>query len=255
MRGKKQNVRLWAVAFWLIVWQLAAMALHAAYPHGALLLPSPVSSLARLISLAGTAVFWCAIGTSSMHILGGFLLSCALAVVLAALSARFSRVKELLAPLVAVVKTVPVASFIVICLIWMSTRQLAVFISFLMVFPVIYSNTLQGIKSADGALLEMARVYRVPFSRRLGYIYAPQVKPFLLSGCSVALGMSWKSGVAAEVIGVVGGSIGERLYEAKVYFQMTDLLAWTVVIVVCSVGFEKLVLWLLRRGFAAWEGR
>ena len=89
MRGKKQNVRLWAVAFWLIVWQLAAMALHAAYPHGALLLPSPVSSLARLISLAGTAVFWCAIGTSSMHILGGFLLSCALAVVLAALSTRF----------------------------------------------------------------------------------------------------------------------------------------------------------------------
>ena len=110
MRGKKQNVRLWAVAFWLIVWQLAALALHAAYPHGALLLPSPVSSLARLISLAGTAVFWCAIGTSSMHILGGFLLSCALAVVLAALSARFSRVKELLAPLVAAVKTVPVAS-------------------------------------------------------------------------------------------------------------------------------------------------
>lgn len=147
------------------------------------------------------------------------------------------------------------ASFIIICLIWMSTRQLAVFISFLMVFPVIYSNTLQGIKSADGALLEMARVYRVPFSRRLGYIYAPQVKPFLLSGCSVALGMSWKSGVAAEVIGVVGGSIGERLYEAKVYFQMTDLLAWTVVIVVCSVGFEKLVLWLLRRCFAAWEER
>ena len=106
MRGKKQNVHLWAVAFWLIVWQLAALALHAAYPHGALLLPSPVSSLARLLSLAGTAVFWCAIGTSSMHILGGFLLSCALAVVLAALSARFSRVKELLAPLVAAVKTV-----------------------------------------------------------------------------------------------------------------------------------------------------
>ena len=178
-----------------------------------------------------------------------------LAFVLALAAGRWPVVEVLLRPYVLAIKAVPVASFIIICLIWMSTRQLAVFISFLMVFPVIYSNTLQGIKSADGALLEMARVYRVPFSRRLGYIYAPQVKPFLLSGCSVALGMSWKSGVAAEVIGVVGGSIGERLYEAKVYFQMTDLLAWTVVIVVCSVGFEKLVLWLLRRGFAAWEGR
>ena len=177
------------------------------------------------------------------------------AVLLAVAAGRLRVLELLLWPYVTAIKSVPVASFIIICLIWMSTRQLAVFISFLMVFPVIYSNTLQGIKSADGALLEMARVYRVPFSRRLGYIYAPQVKPFLLSGCSVALGMSWKSGVAAEVIGVVGGSIGERLYEAKVYFQMTDLLAWTVVIVVCSVGFEKLVLWLLRRGFAAWEGR
>ena len=178
-----------------------------------------------------------------------------LAVLLAVAAGRLRVLELLLWPYVTAIKSVPVASFIIICLIWMSTRQLAVFISFLMVFPVIYSNTLQGIKSADGALLEMARVYRVPFSRRLGYIYAPQVKPFLLSGCSVALGMSWKSGVAAEVIGVVGGSIGERLYEAKVYFQMTDLLAWTVVIVVCSVGFEKLVLWLLRRCFAAWEGR
>ena len=174
---------------------------------------------------------------------------------LAVAAGRLRVLEILLWPYVTVIKSVPVASFIIICLIWLNTSQLAVFISFLMVFPAIYSNTLQGIRSADPALREMARLYRVPFSRRLGYIYVPQVKPFLLSGCSVALGMSWKSGVAAEVIGVVGGSIGERLYESKVYFQTADLLAWTVVIVVCSVGFEKLVLWLLRRCFAAWEGR
>ena len=198
---------------------------------------------------AGTsAAFWPAYGLNALTVGLGEAVACLVLGVLLAVAAGRLRVLELLLwPYVTAIKSVPVASFIIICLIWMSTRQLAVFISFLMVFPVIYSNTLQGIKSADGALLEMARVYRVPFSRRLGYIYAPQVKPFLLSGCSVALGMSWKSGVAAEVIGVVGGSIGERLYEAKVYFQMTDLLAWTVVIVVCSVGFEKLVLWLLVR--------
>lgn len=247
MRGKKQNVRLWAVAFWLIVWQLAAMALHAAYPHGALLLPSPVSSLARLISLAGTAVFWCAIGTSSMHILGGFLLSCALAVVLAALSARFSRVKELLAPLVAAVKTVPVASFIILALIWMRTSALPLFISFLMVFPILYTNVLAGIRSADRELLEMARVFRVPWLRQARCILLPAAEPFLLAGSAAALGMSWKAGVAAEVIGVVGGSIGEKLYEAKIYLQTGDLLAWTAVIVALSALFERAVLALLRR--------
>ena len=92
MRGKKQNVRLWAVVFWLVVWQVAAMALRAAYPHGALLLPSPLAALARLMALAGTAAFWRAVGISSLHILGGFMLSCLLAVILAALSARDLRV-------------------------------------------------------------------------------------------------------------------------------------------------------------------
>ena len=60
--------------------------------------------------------------------------------------------------------------------------------------------------------------------------------------------MSWKAGVAAEVIGVVGGSIGEKLYEAKIYLQTGDLLAWTVVIVALSALFERAVLALLRRG-------
>ena len=233
-----------AVALALLVWQGAAMVVGLD-----LLLPSPWQVACRLWSVWREPGFFATVAFSLLRISGGFALGLVLGV------GRLRVLELLLWPYVTAIKSVPVASFIIICLIWMSTRQLAVFISFLMVFPVIYSNTLQGIKSADGALLEMARVYRVPFSRRLGYIYAPQVKPFLLSGCSVALGMSWKSGVAAEVIGVVGGSIGEWLYEAKVYFQMTDLLAWTVVIVVCSVGFEKLVLWLLRRCFAAWEGR
>ena len=242
MRGKKQNVRLWAVVFWLVVWQVAAVALHAAYPHGALLLPSPVSSLARLISLAGTAVFWCAIGTSSMHILGGFLLSCALAVVLAALSARFSRVKELLAPLVAAVKTVPVASFIILALIWLSSRTLPLFIAALMVFPPVYLNVLEGIRRTDASLLEMARVFRVPFSRTLRGVYLPQVLPYFRSAVSAALGLCWKAGAAAEVIGLPAGTIGERLYTAKVYFETGDLFAWTAVIVAVSALFERLFL-------------
>lgn len=245
MRGKKQNVRLWAVAFWLIVWQLAAMALHAEYPHGALLLPSPVSSLARLWTLAGTAVFWRAIGTSSMHILGGFLLSCALAVVLAALSARFSRVKELLAPLVAAVKTVPVASFIILALIWLSSRTLPLFIAALMVFPPVYLNVLEGIRRTDASLLEMARVFRVPFSRTLRGVYLPQVLPYFRSAVSAALGLCWKAGTAAEVIALSSGSIGEKLYNAKIYFQTADLFAWTAAIVLISAAFEKLFLLLV----------
>ena len=218
------------------------MSLRALYPHGALLLASPLSALERLFALAGTAAFWRAVLSSAAHILGGFLLSCALAVMLAALSARFSCVEELLAPLVAVIKAVPVASFIILALVWLDSRSLAFFISALMVFPPVYLNVLEGVRRADASLLEMARVFRVPFSRTLRGIYLPQVLPYFRSAVSVALGLCWKAGTAAEVIGLSGGTIGERLYTAKVYFQTPDLFAWTAVIVLLSVGFEKLFL-------------
>ena len=242
MKQNRQTLRPWAVAFWLLVWQGAAMALRAAYPHGALLLASPLSALKRLFVLAGTAAFWQAVLASASRILGGFLFSCALAVVLSAFAARYRRAEELLAPPIAVIKAVPVASFIILALVWLPGRGLAFFISALMVFPPVYLNVLAGIRRADASLLEMARVFRVPFSRTLRGIYLPQVLPYFRAAVSTALGLCWKAGTAAEVIGLSGGTIGERLYTAKVYFETPDLFAWTAVIVLLSVGFEKLFL-------------
>ena len=247
MGEKTSKIRLWAVIFWLAVWQLAAMGLARAYPHGSLLLASPAAVLYRLGQLAVTAAFWQTVGWSAARIFGGFLLSTLLAVLLAALAAWKNGVGELLAPLVAVIKAVPVASFIILALVWLNSRSLSLFISALMVFPPVYLNVLEGIRRTDGQLLEMARVFRVPWLRQARCILLPAAEPFLLAGSAAALGMSWKAGVAAEVIGVVGGSIGEKLYEAKIYLQTGDLLAWTAVIVALSALFERAVLALLRR--------
>ena len=93
MKKSKRPVRLWAVFFWILCWQGVAMAMAAAYPAGHLLLASPLASLRRLGALALTGDFWAAVGTSAVHIFGGFAVSCVLAVVLAALSARFAPVR------------------------------------------------------------------------------------------------------------------------------------------------------------------
>ncbi len=241
--------RLLAAALAVAVWQAASMAVGSS-----LLLASPVQVAARLFALVSTMAFWQTVFFSLLRIAGGFLLALALAAVLALAAGRLRIVEILLQPYVLAIKSVPVASFIILALIWLKTSLLSLFISFLMVFPVLYTNILAGIKSADGQLLEMAQVFRVPWKRRLRMIYLPAIRPFLLAGSTAALGMSWKAGVAAEVIGVVSGSIGERLYDAKIYLQTADLLAWTVVIVALSAGFEWLMLRLLRRVFRGLGG-
>ena len=236
-KKKKRTIRLWAVAVWLLVWQAVST-----WIGQEILLVSPVVVFRRLTELVRETEFWQSIGFSLVRILGGFLIAMAAGIMAAGLSARFRRIRELLAPAVLTIKAVPVASFVILVLIWVPSRNLSIVISFLMVFPILYTNVLDGILSTDSKLLEMVQVFEVPKAVQIRYVYVSQVLPFFRSGCSVALGLCWKAGVAAEVIGIPDGSIGENLYNAKVYLNTPDLFAWTVVIVLISLVFEKLFL-------------
>lgn len=229
-----------AVAFWLLVWHLIS-----AVVDSEIILVSPVGVVRTLFTVIQDPAFLSTVSYSSVRILGGFFAAMILGVLLAWVSSRVWIAETLLRPITAVIKATPVASFIILVLLWFSSRNLSVIISMLMVFPVIYTNTLEGIKSTDQKLLEMAKVFHMPVSKRILYIYLPAVMPFFASACSVSLGLCWKSGIAAEVIGIPDGSIGELLYNAKIYLQTSELLAWTVVIVTVSVLFEKLFMALL----------
>lgn len=241
--------KLFAALLALCVWQLAA-----ALIHNRLLLVGPVQVARRVIELLGEKTTWEALGFTFGRISLGFFLAFLAALVLAALSARFLWAETLLRPYILAIQTVPVASFIVIALLWLSSRRISAFVAFLMVLPVLYANALQGIREADPQLLEMARVFRLSGLRRVRCIILPSLAPYLKSACHVALGLCWKAGVAAEVIGMCAGSVGGMLYDAKVYLELDALFAWTLTIVLASRGFEWCVLRLLGRILDRIEG-
>lgn len=230
-----------AVAFWLLVWHAVSLCVGSE-----LVLVSPVKVVQTLFTVIFDPDFLKTVWYSAARILGGFFTALTLGTVLGWVASRFWVVETLLRPITAVIKATPVASFIILVLLWFSGKNLSVIISMLMVFPVIYMNVLEGIRSADKKLLEMAQVFRLSVGKKLLYIYLPAVAPFFVSACSVSLGLCWKSGIAAEVIGTPGGSIGAVFYQAKIFLQTSELLAWTVVVVAVSVAFEKLFMFLLR---------
>lgn len=235
------------ILFWLFVWQLLALLVG-----NEILLVSPWAALCRFLDLVGDLEFWQTVFSSMGRIAIGFLLGTATGLILAALSSRFSLLEEVLKPVITLCKTVPVASFVVLLLIWWGSENLAVSICFLIVLPNIYISTLEGIRSTDKKLLEMATVFQMPFKNRFFYIYRPALKPFLGSSLKLSLGMCWKSGVAAEVIGTPEFSIGERLYFSKIHLDTAGVFAWTAVIILLSICFERFVLWLVEK-FFAWE--
>ena len=245
---KRVFARAAAVLLALCAWQIVSLCVDSS-----IVLVGPVEVIKRMGSIWREADFWSSVGTSFAHIAGGFLLALILGVLLAALAGRFELVEIALRPFLITIKTVPVASFVVICLMWLSAERLSVFISFLIVLPVIYGNLLEGIKNTDRAMLELGRVYRMPLFKRIIYIRIPELKPFITSACETALGMAWKAGVAAEIIGTPEHSLGRQLYLAKIYLDTDDLFCWTLVIVIVSVAFEKLFMLLLRGAYRRLE--
>jgi NitT/TauT family transport system permease protein len=231
-----------ALLFALTLWQAAAMALGQP-----LLLPSPIDVIGRLLTIWEEPGFFVSVVNSFLRIVLGFLLGLCAGVLLALPASRLKWLETLLWPYVQFIKSTPVASFVILALIWLSSARLSTFISMLMVFPVVYLNALKGFGSVPPQMAEMAALYAVPFSRRLKYLYVPALRPSLLSASSIALGLCFKAGIAAELIGVPQNTIGERLYEAKIYLNTVDVFAWTAVIIVISALFEKAFLRVLQR--------
>lgn len=232
-----------ALSFWVAVWWLVAWRVKQE-----LLVPSPVLVAKTLWQLGGTREFWQACGASLLRIAAGFLGGITVGALLALLTARFTVAEQLLSPLLKTVRATPVASFIILALVWLATDTLPAFISFLMVVPIVWANVDKGLRQTDRRLLEMARLFRLGKGRTLLHVWIPSVMPYFLTACTTALGLAWKSGIAAEVICRPDNSIGRLLQTAKLHLETAEVFAYTIAVIALSLVLERL-LWALAKRF------
>lgn len=213
---------------------------------------SPFAVWKKLTQLVVMKDFWLIVGSSFVRIMTGFLLGLVCGIILAILSARWKIVYKILQLPMSIIKATPVASFVILALVWISGKRLSTFISFIMVLPMVWSAVYTGINCADIKLLQAAKTFRLSKLQTVEAVYLPAVMPYLLSISQVALGFAWKSGIAGEVIAIPKNSIGSQLHNAKVYLETDELFAWTAVIVVLSVIIEKLFSYLMRKATGKW---
>ena len=235
-------------AFWLAVWVLVAALV--AQP---LILPGPGAvalALLRLICDAGT---WAILAGSGARILGGLALAAVCGGLLAGISVRSRAFARLVAPALSFVKATPVACVVVLLLIWLGSARVSIAAVFLMALPGVYFSLVEGLSQVDKPLEQMFRLHGVRGWRLFCAHTWREVLPFVLSCARAVIGMSWKAGVAAELIGMAVGTVGERIYQAKLLIETADLLAWTVLVVAASWACERVLVWLLRvSGPVAW---
>ncbi len=236
-------------AFWLAVWVFAAALV--AQP---LILPGPCAVVVALLRLVCDASTWAILAGSGARILGGLALAAVCGGVLAGVTVRSRTFSRLVAPALSFVKATPVACVVVLLLIWLGSARVSIAAVFLLALPGVYFSLVEGLTQVDKPLEQMFRLHGVRGWRLFCAHTWREVLPFALSCARAVIGMSWKAGVAAELIGMAAGTVGERIYQAKLLIETADLLAWTVLVVAASWACERVLVWLLRAsGPAAWR--
>lgn len=239
---KRIMIKAGVIVAWLLLWQLMAVMVDSEF-----LFPSPVSVIKRLSELAVTADFW----KAAAYSLGRISLGCAAGILVGTLFGTvtaFSKpLYEFFSPLLVTIKTTPVASFIILLLVWVKRSGIPIIIAFLMVVPILWSNVAEGLRNADKQLLEAAKIFRFTRIRKIKGIYIPSAGPSFTAGCTTAIGFSWKAGIAAEILAIPPDTVGYNLHYARINLEYDDLFAWTAAVIAMSFLLEKAVVKILKK--------
>lgn len=240
---RQSKIRYFFIAaFWIMIWQGLFILIDQP-----LFLASPEETLRVLAERVTQVETWRILGNTSERIVLGYLLAMLLGILFASISYVSQIFEELVKPMMMLMKSIPVASFIVIALAWLSAKNVSGFITGFVVFPLIYFHVLDALRRVDEKLLEMCQVFQVRNRKKWKYIYVPQIMEEFPEILRLTVGMGIRSAIAAELIGVPEYSVGEAIYKAKLYFDIADLFAWTILAIFLCWVLEKIMIWVFQR--------
>ncbi len=215
----------------------------ALYFNSPFIVPHPEDTILTVIKLIGTKDFMQVAGATVFRGITGFVISAILGVgagIIAGISAGFN---AFINPILVTIRSTPVISLILLALIWFSPGTVPVYIAMLTMFPFICTNVVDGIKSVDHGLIEMARFYNVGTRKIITDVYIPAIMPFIISGASSAMGIGWRAIIIGEVLSQPRYGIGTTMQSAQTFLNVDVVIAWTLIAVLISYIFEKMIRW------------
>lgn len=245
--------RIWATAisfFSLVliicIWQFVAVKLNAS-----VIVPAPLEVLKAFFGLFKTKDFAINVGITVLRALESFAIIVVAGAVLGIIAGALKAVEYILKPFVTLFKAVPVMSIILIAFLWLKTGQIPVFSAFLMAFPIMYVQTLEGMKHKSSELEHMCRVYGIKGKEKLRSFTIPSMVPSLVTGAKQSLSMVWKVVMAAEVLTIPTYGIGRSMYLAQIQIETAKVVAWTLIAVILTwagdIVFSRVLEKVVRR--------
>jgi NitT/TauT family transport system permease protein len=236
-----------SLALLLAAWEGLSLA------YGTLILPAPTATFGKLAELFASGAAWPELAVTARRAISGLLLAILVGSVLG-MAAGLSLTASLMArPLVTVLLGMPPIAWLVLAMLWFGTGDgTPVFTVCVACFPVVFGSALQGTRTLDHHLNDMATAFRLPLRMKLFDLYLPHVVSYLFPAWINALGTSWKVVVMAELLSSSDG-IGAALAVSRSHLDMEATLAWIAAVVLTLLAVEYLFLEPIKREVERWR--
>lgn len=239
---------------WVGIWYLSVLIYSATNGMNLTynpLFPYPHDVVKSLFKLFATGTYYLATITTLLRILLSIIIAIVIGIMCAVACAKIKVLHSFIQPLLSTIRSVPVTVFVFILYLLIFDFT-SMFITILMVFPIVFSNVFEGIQNIDKDLYEVCQVYKIPFKKRIKALYLPTVMPYFVSAITSSIGLAWKAGVAAEALCPPDNSMGLSISLAKQNFNNEELFAWAITLIVINIIFEIIFNKLIKAAFRKW---
>lgn len=225
----------------MLVWQLVAVIVNKE-----VIVPYPKDVLKRMLDMLFDLSFYQTLFITLSHVVIVVVVCAIVAFLLSYIGYKKPMIDTYVSPLLTMIQAVPNISFIILVLVWTSSLQAVYIVLFLVIFPLLYHNFIEGFKSIDHDLRDVILLYHPPFIDRLLHVYLPLIQPSFLSGMKSSLSLGVKVAVMAEILAGLPYGVGRAINYSRIQFDMIGVFAWTIWLIIMILCIEFLLKKLIR---------
>ncbi|GAE88212.1 ABC transporter permease [Acetivibrio straminisolvens] len=220
----------------LIIWKIVSVVVNKE-----VLIPSPEVTLREIIRIVESPAFFGSVLNTSKRAIIGFLIALGTGMLFGMLGGLFKAIYYLLRPFVLIIKAVPTMAMILLTLIWLESEKAPILVGFVVIFPIIYENVVQGIRNVDSKLVEMMKVYNINKLDTIKELYIPSIVSYLNGAMSAAAALNLKIVIAAEVLSQPKLSMGTSFQMEKANLNTAGVFAWSLIAIFMAGVFEQML--------------
>lgn len=246
-QGGDAGLRLISLLVFALLWQAAAMLLQTST------LPTPLAVLGRIVEESQSLALPQHLAITLWRVALAFTAAMLIGTAIGIAMGRWRRLDLFLDGWLVLGLNIPALVTIILCYVWFGLNDTAAIVAVAInKIPTVIVTVREGARAIDPRLMQVAQAYRLPPLTRFSRVYLPQLTPYLMAAARSGLSLIWKIVLVVELLGRSNG-VGFQLNVFFQFFDITGILAYTLVFAAVVLLIEALAMRPLERRLSAWR--